>query len=187
MELLQLVNFKEYNPKGSVSPEAGCNYIVIRRSFGSYTSTDTATFMHCTFENSERDYKGFAKFIGTESQRNQMEIYGLIDTYFDLLDDVLYFAPLSFYPESYLDYDLKIFNEANEVMEKETQLARTIMSSFLAYHKIYATKAEAECEKRDFGEPYNNELAQLWDNAFDMVMSACFGQNQDGYSMSCPV
>ncbi|HHE0528829.1 TPA: hypothetical protein ACX3CU_004699 [Vibrio parahaemolyticus] len=187
MEISQSVKFNKYGSKTSVSPEAGREYIVIRKSFGSYTSTDTATFMHCTFENTGSEYKGFAKFNGTESQRNQMEITGLIDVYFELLDDVLYFAPLSFYPKRYLDYDLKIYNEKHDVMEKETELARTVMSSFLEHHKVYATKASEECDKRDFGETYDPELVKLWDNAFDMVMSACFGQEQDGYSMSCPV
>jgi hypothetical protein len=185
-EIINSIKLNKYQKDMEVSaPKAGQTYIVIRSLFGDHTTTDTATFMYCTFSNGEK-YKGFAKFNGSQQERDQMEISGLANSYFELLDDVLYFAPLKLTPTKFLDYNLEITDEKHVVMKKETSLAKVIISSFLEHHGVFASQLSSESEKREFGEDHDSELADLWDKAFDSVMAACFGEKQEGYGMSCP-
>jgi len=180
------VQFKEYKKTSKIKPESGKKYLIVRSYFGSYTTTETAKYINCTFDNTGLRYEGFAQFTGTERELDEMEYRGLNQRLYNLLEDVLFYAPLESNIANYLDYNLKIYDSNQKVMKEETELAKVIMSCYLQHKKVFATEASKEAEKKECGEKYNSELATVWDNAFDMVMGGCFGEAIGNYSMGCP-
>lgn len=188
-KITSTIQFEKYNKtEANTELKSGKKYIVLRKHFCGSTYEDVAEYADKTFPNGE-EYKGFLKFNGSEHERDSMEIYdGPLIGQFELLNDVIYFAPLKFNAKQYLDFELKILDENNQVMEQETILARKIMSHFLELHDVTATELAAESQKKDFGEDHDVKLAELWDRAFDCVFAACFGDvtKQEGYSMSFP-
>ncbi|WP_175443197.1 hypothetical protein [Vibrio sonorensis] len=47
MSVVKKVEFISFNEEATLKPEAGRDYLVVLKSFGTYTSTQTARYMHC--------------------------------------------------------------------------------------------------------------------------------------------
>lgn len=108
MSVVKQVEFISFNEEATLKPEAGREYLVVLKSFGTYTSTQTARYMHCHFEDIDSEYLGFAQFQGTERERDQMEVYGLSSNKFKLLDNVLGWAELPFVESNELLMDCEV-------------------------------------------------------------------------------
>ncbi len=103
MTVIKQVEFFPFNEEATAQPIVGRDYLVILESFGSYTYTETARYIHCTFTDIDSKYLGFAQFQGTELERDIMEVTGeLSSNKFKLLDNVLGWAALPFVDENEL-------------------------------------------------------------------------------------
>lgn len=178
MEVNHNLKFKHFDHLDSDGPIAGKKYLVRRNQ--KYSSIEVATFMHCTFENSGTEFKGFAQYTGSESERDQMERWGLNDMYFRLIEDVDLYAAIPLCIDNYLDYDL-IIDREGKLQEDETRVARELMSCFLQGYKLHASKCAEEEYKRDLGEKYNSQIVERWERICGIVLP-----DSEGFSMSLP-
>lgn len=176
MVVSTLFAFYPYLPNGEHKPKAGQDYLVVRPFYAGMTKTEVATYMHCTFADNEEEFQGFAQFEGSQAERDRMEVYGLDSRSFKLLDNVTMWAPIPYGIENYLDLEIFITDADDKEMKEETELARKLFSSYLQHYKVRASVAKQHSEDKEIEWEHDPALAAIWDNAFEMVMAACFGE-----------